>query len=485
MTTSFALPAYGWRPRRDQLPIWNSMVRPDFRRGVIVGHRRYGKDELGLQMTAVKAMSRVGSYWYCLPEYEQARKAIWEMVNWRTQRTRINDAFPPEIVADRDEKGMMLWLTSGSTVQLIGSDRVDSLVGGGQIGIVMSEASLSNPKAIQFFRPILEESKGWELQIATPRGKNHFYRAYKAVEEDMRNGVPGMVAALRTAMDTDVFLQDQLFRIELDLIREHGTTIGTALFEQEYLCSFTAAVIGAVWSQEVNELQLEGRVGPYGHDRRFPVITSWDIGVGDATVILFWQHIGSAYRLVDAHEGTGIGLDSYIEVLKQKHSDKGYIYARHQGPHDVKQREWVRGLSRMEEAARMGLKFTRTPNTRIKTQIAAGAQLIRQMQVNENCPEAVAAFEHIKEYKFPVNPSTGQVTPVPIHDEHSHTASALMTMAVSEAAKLGVNITEPDTDLGGGLNTTDKFDPRYYDTGGAFGGGGLSRTRSRGTTAFG
>lgn len=484
MTNSFALPAYGWNPRRDQVPIWKKLISPDFRRGSIVGHRRYGKDELGLQMTAIKAMSRVGSYWYCLPEYEQARKAIWEMVNWRTQRARIDDAFPPEIVSSRDEKGMLLRLTSGSTVQLIGSDRVDSLVGGGQIGIVMSEASLSNPAALQFFRPILEESRGWELQIATPRGKNHFYNSYKAIKEDMDAGMPGMVAALRTANDTDVYGTDQLFRIKMDLIREHGHTVGTSLFEQEYLCSFDAAVIGAVWSKEINELQLEGRVGKFGHDRRFPVSTSWDIGVGDATVILFWQKIGSAYRLIDGYEATGIGLDSYVEQLKEKKRLHGYMYSYHQGPHDVKQREWVRGLSRMEEARRLGLIFKRTPNTRVKTQIAAGSQLIRQMQVNEDSPGAMNAFEHFKGYKFPVS-NTGVITPTPLHDEHSHASSALMTMAVSEAAALGVAVAEPDEDLGGGLGVADKFDPRQYDTRGAFGGGGIARTQNRGVTAFG
>ena len=106
--TDFALPVYGWSPRRDQMPLWRTMMRPEFRQGVIVGHRRFGKDELGLQLTCIKAMQRVGSYWYCLPQYNQARKTIWEMVNWRTKRARIDDAFPPEIVTKRDNQSMML-----------------------------------------------------------------------------------------------------------------------------------------------------------------------------------------------------------------------------------------------------------------------------------------------------------------------------------------------------------------------------------------
>ena len=65
--TNFALPAYDWAPRRDQMELWNKVLEPDFRKGVVVAHRRWGKDELGLQATAIKAMQRVGSYCIACP----------------------------------------------------------------------------------------------------------------------------------------------------------------------------------------------------------------------------------------------------------------------------------------------------------------------------------------------------------------------------------------------------------------------------------
>lgn len=485
--SNFQLPAYNWNPRRDQVPIWRRIMSPDFRKGVVVGHRRYGKDELGLQATAVKAMERVGSYWYALPEYAQARKMIWEMVNWRTKRTRIDDAFPPEIVARRDNQTMMLWLESGSTVQLIGSDQVDSLVGGGQVGIVMSEAALSNPKALQFFRPILEESGGWELQISTPRGKNHFHRAYTAALEDMRAGDPGVVAALMDATKTDVFPAHQMHRIKMDLIREHGRKMGEAIFEQEYMCSFTAAIIGAVWGDECQELENQGRVRPLPHDRRLPVVTSWDIGVGDPTSILFFQDTGARLRLIDAFESSDLGLDTYVSVLKEKHQKLGYIFGRHVGPHDIQQREWIRGVSRMDEAKRLGLIFKRMPQTRIKTQIAVGAQLIHMMEINSESPEALAAFEHFKAYHYPISNTTGDIVATPVHDEHSHASSALMTMALDQAARLGVNLAQMDPELSGNtdaLGGGQKFDPRGFGNA-PYGGEHSVSAMMRGTPNYG
>lgn len=462
--SEFALPAYNWKPRADQLPAWSAMTRPDFRYANLCAHRRWGKDEVLLQLIAAKAMERVGTYWHCMPEYGQIRRALWEGVNWRTGRTRIDDAFPSEIVAKRDNETMMLWLESGSTIQLVGSDRVDSLVGAGLAGLGVSEAALTKSEFFAFVQPMLEESGGWRADISTPRGKNHFHHAHLGAQEDMRNGERGVFAAYLPATATPVFKVDQLHRIHRDLIRQHGKTIGDALFKQEYLCDWDAAVIGAVWGAELSQMAMEARIGDFPHDRRFPVFTSWDIGIGDSTVILFWQEIGGRYRLIEAFESNDIGLAAYVAELKRLHAEESYNYGTHYGPHDVEQREWLAGVSRKAEARRMGLEFKRTPQTRVATQIACGAQLINQMVVNKNSAGAMGALERFKGYRYPRNKATGAVVPTPVHDENSHASSALCTFAVNVAASLGMSsavardeaLHSADTGLGG----TNKFDPR-------------------------
>lgn len=463
--SGFALPAYDWKPRADQMGVWRAITAPTFRAGIVNAHRRWGKDELALQATAVHAMSRVGSYWYALPEYAHARRAVWEAVNWRTKRTRIDDAFPPEIVAKRDNQTMMLWLTNGSTVQLVGSDQVDSLVGGGQVGIVLSEASLASPRAEQFFGPVLEESGGWMLQIATPRGKNHFYKSFLATQTLQNEGVVGQHAFHIPATATSVFNEPQLDLIYRKLELKHGATLARALFDQEYMGSWIAMIIGAVWGKELSELETDGRIGDYAHDPRFPVYTSWDLGVGDPTVILFWQKIGSMYRLIDAYQDTDLGVDTYIAILKQKAQDHRYNYAKHIGPHDLAQREKMRGISVMDGARRLGLQFERMPQTNLRTQIRSAVGLIRLMQVNRNSPEALAAFEHFKAYHYPYNRDTYEIVPTPVHDEHSHASSAMMTFALKETASLPQGGTDYD-DLRAPAGPD--FDPRVYDREGAF-----------------
>ncbi len=161
-----------WAPRPDQRALWD-YLESGGKRAVMVAHRRWGKDEVGLHFAAVAALQRPGNYWHMLPQYGQARRVIWEAVNPRTGRRRIDEAFPQEIRRRTIDGEMLIELANGSTWQLVGSDNFDSLVGSPPVGIVFSEYALADPMAWAYFRPILAENGGWALFIYTPRGRNH------------------------------------------------------------------------------------------------------------------------------------------------------------------------------------------------------------------------------------------------------------------------------------------------------------------------
>ena len=93
------------------------------KRAIEIAHRRWGKDEIVLSAFCELAHKRIGTYWHCLPEYAQGRKAIWESVNAHTGKRRIDEAFPPEIRKRTKDQEMFIELTCGSTWQVIGSDR--------------------------------------------------------------------------------------------------------------------------------------------------------------------------------------------------------------------------------------------------------------------------------------------------------------------------------------------------------------------------
>ena len=68
------LPHKGWKPRPHQKKLWRYLMTGG-KRAVAVWHRRAGKDEICLHAMAVAMFDRPANYWYCLPEFQQGRKA--------------------------------------------------------------------------------------------------------------------------------------------------------------------------------------------------------------------------------------------------------------------------------------------------------------------------------------------------------------------------------------------------------------------------
>ena len=67
------------------------------KRAVAVWHRRAGKDEICLHAMSVAMFKRPANYWYALPQFQQARKAVWDSVkSTRQGMRRIDEAFPHE-----------------------------------------------------------------------------------------------------------------------------------------------------------------------------------------------------------------------------------------------------------------------------------------------------------------------------------------------------------------------------------------------------
>jgi phage terminase large subunit len=143
-----------WQPRDYQLPAWTYLENGG-RHAELIWHRRSGKDEVGLHRTACAAFERVAGYWYMLPEYNQARKAVWDAINPKTGKKRIDEAFPHELRAATRSQQMQIEFKNGSHFQVVGSDNPDSLVGAPPAGIVYSEWALSNPNVRAYLRPII------------------------------------------------------------------------------------------------------------------------------------------------------------------------------------------------------------------------------------------------------------------------------------------------------------------------------------------
>lgn len=422
------LPYKGWRPRPHQVEAWKALRNPIIDTVVLAWHRRAGKDAIALHDAAIRMINRVGNYWHMLPQADQARKAIWDAVDPNTGRKRWEDSFPPELISHIDNQAMKLTMVNGSTWQVLGSDNYNSLVGTTPVHITLSEAALADPNAFGYFRPILLENNGTSLHISSTRGRNHFYELFKLTAADETG-----FAQLLAADATGVFTEEQLKKELKYYITMYGENIGRSLFLQEYMSDWDAATIGAVWGSELKQLRAEGRARPCAYDSRYPVMTAWDIGVSDLTVIIFFQEIGNVIRVIDWYADNSIGLDAYAEVIH----GKPYVYLAHFAPHDIAVREWTTGLSRVEEAKRFGIKFERVEKTSKAEQIAAASHLLRRTEFNvididtkEPEDDCEYLLDALGEYKFKFDRTRRTMSKQPEHNWASHYADAYMTMAV-------------------------------------------------------
>lgn len=406
--TKITIP-YNFEPRAYQIPLFNCLADGK-KRGIAVWHRRAGKDKTFINILAKEAFARVGTYFYILPYYTQARKIIWEGMD--KYGFRFIDHFPPQLVKRRDNQQMVLELVNGSIVRLLGSDDIDSIVGTNPVGVIFSEFSLHKVAAWNYLRPILLENDGWALFNGTPRGKNHLWDLLCKAKED-----PAWFVSVKTIDDTGIMSPSQVEE-------EIANGMPRELAQQEFWCSFDAALVGAYYSAEMNRAVTEGRVSNTPWDSQYPVHTGWDLGIDDMTVIWFIQQVGKELRVIDLIADNGRGLDSYIKQMQ----DKPYVYGTHYLPHDVQVREFTTGKSRLDTMYQLGLKdIVVVKKSSVEDGIGETRKIINKCWFDaKKCDKGVEA---LKQYRAAFNEALQTYTG-PIHGWESHYADAFRTFAM-------------------------------------------------------
>lgn len=406
-----------WNPRSHQLNLWR-YLEGGGRRAAAVWHRRAGKDSTALNWTATAAHERIGAYWHMLPEQAQARKVIWDGID-REGRRMIDQAFPREIRAATNKQEMKLELKCGSIWQCVGSDNYNSLVGGNPVGVVFSEWSIADPSAWDFIRPILAENGGWALFIYTARGRNHGASLY-----EMALGNPSWFAEKLTVDDTGIIPPEAIEE-------ERLAGMPDEMVDQEFYCSFEAALVGSYYGKLIAQAEQEDRITSVPYEPTVPVQTWWDIGYGDATAIWFVQLIQRQIRVIDYYESSGVGAEHYVKVLQ----DKGYIYgdprrpnSGHLFPHDMSAGEWGTGRTRFEVMESLGVRGTIVPKMDVDDGIQAVRAILPRCHFDgEKCQRGIEALrQYRREWDDKLKNWKGR----PLHDWASHAADGFRYGAV-------------------------------------------------------
>jgi hypothetical protein len=190
--------------------------------------------------------------------------------------------------------------------------------------------------------------------------------------------------------------------------------------------AFQASVEGAYFNKQMAKVRAEGRICRIPI-LGIPVYTTWDLGVGDAMTICFWQDVGLERRLIDYYENSGEGFEHYAKVL----TDKGYNYSEHFMPHDADHRRLGRDAkSAKQHAEECGIKPVRIV-PRIATEqdgVEASRAFLATVWIDEErCQRLIDCLDS---YRKEWDERLGVWKDKPLHDQFSHGYKAFETAAV-------------------------------------------------------
>jgi phage terminase large subunit len=402
--------------REYQSPVWKYFSTGGLR-AVSVWHRRAGKDLTALHRTAVEAFKRVGTYWHMLPQMAQGRKVIWDGIveDQHGKATKILEwAFPLELRKKTHVQEMKIELVNGSIWQLCGSDNYDSLIGSNPIGVIMSEYGVAKPSAWTYIRPILTENGGWAWFLYTPRGMNHGWDLYRMAQEN-----PEWHCEILTVNDTNA-IPERAIQLE----RNSG--MSDDMIQQEFYCSFEAAIVGSYYAKLMIDLEKAGQVTSVPYDPSCPVHTSWDIGVDDCTAIWFWQCLpGGEIHAIDYLESSGEGVTYYLDEIRKR----PYVYGTDYVPHDFEARSFAAGGKSAADTARQhGRRLSVIPAMSPLDRIEATRAILPRVWFDKAKTEE--GRNALKSYRREWNEDRRTFMATPVHDWASHGSDAAGHFAV-------------------------------------------------------
>jgi len=238
-------------------------------------------------------------------------------------------------------------------------------------------------------------------------------------------------------------IEDTKVLSDADIERERLEGMSENLIQQEFYCSFDQGIEGAYYAKLLNQADLQGRITNVPHEPMTPVLTFWDLGVGDETVILFVQQVGQEIHIINMYKNTGEGLAHYAKVLKKYADDFNYHYSDHYAPHDIQVREIGSGAqTRLEIARELGIVFNIVPNLPIQEGIELARGIFGKIWIDQkNCNYLIKSLEN---YHRAYNEKHNVFSERPVHDWSSHSADCFRYMSIILNVRRQKTMTEYD-----------------------------------------
>lgn len=382
----------------------------------MVVHRRGGKtvasinDLIKTALTCDKPNPRVA---YIAPQFNQAKDVAWTYVH----------EFAGVIPGVKfNEQELRCDFPNGGRLRLYGADNYERLRGIYLDDAVLDEFADMDPRAwSQVIRPALSDRQGRATFIGTPKGANTFKDIW-----DEAGGDPEWFRLMLKASASGLLPEGELISARRRMTDDE--------YEQEFECSFSAAVQGAFYAKDLALAEQQRRIGRVPHAPELPVHTAWDLGIDDATAIWFWQSAGQEIRILGYYETSGEGLPDIVRAITEIGKANHYRWGEHYLPHDVEVRELATGRSRKETLESLGLDVRVVPNIGVVDGVNATRMIMARCWFDkEGCERGLNALTL---YRRAFDEKRKVFIPRPLHDWTSHAADAFRMLAVAYRAPM-------------------------------------------------
>ena len=211
------------------------------------------------------------------------------------------------------------------------------------------------------------------------------------------------------------------------------------IFDHVWLGEPMTAKTGSVFGKQLAQARSEGRITKVPYDASTGVYTAWDLGIGDSTVIWFFQVVGREIHFIDHYEGSNEDLGHYISYIQ----NKPYQYTTHFLPHDSKARELQTGMTRVEFFNNHGIyniEVLRPTNFSLgqdDIDLVARPKFSLCWFDEEKCQRGL---ECLRAYHYEYDDKNKLLRNKPEHDWSSHSSSAFIYALMAKTEQLDVKL---------------------------------------------
>jgi len=392
----------------------------------IICHRRAGKTVAAINDLIRRACLCPlphARFAYMAPTRVRAKDIAWQYLK------RYSQPIPGIRVIESE---LCVEFPGGARVTLYGADN-DRAMGLYLDGIVFDECDEIPDKVWDVVRPALSDRKGWAVWMGILKGRHNLYKRY----EEMR-GQPDTYQLRMPASQSGILPQEELVSMR--------SQMGEVAYDLQMECDVSKSVANAIYGLQMDKVRNENRIANFAHDPGTPLYTFWDIGQSDFTCMWLVQFVGRDICLLDFFCRNGQPPGFYAAKVSEWSSLYNAPIRANYLPHDADTRgpSGKTYVGYLKEAGMRDIKVVpRTPDLWLGIN-ELRSLLPRAYFHQTNCSvswqmgetEMPSGIDCIDYYRKKESVMSGVILDVPVHDQYSHGADALRTMA--EAYRQGM-----------------------------------------------